>query len=270
MLRHLAYPFLVYRSIAYPFLVLSLIAVPCWLVFRLYRHRTRGQPLSFRREILLLTVVLYVAGLAAATLTPNRSSRMLAAGRGGIELHPDLAALTCSSPNLPTGSSARAFCVRNARGNVMLFFPLGILLPLLWRRLRFWRGIQIAIALSCSIELIQYLSSAWGSYRAADVNDVLLNTLGACLGLVLMLLLRLRQGTRPMFTACCARTRRYPWQLALGVRQPIQRETCPSLVPRSPSSTRSVITRDKGATSVVPGSSSDPSAFRVPPLRSSP
>ena len=198
MLRHLVYPFLVYRSIAYPFLVLSLIAVPCWLVFRLYRHRTRGQPLSVRREILLLTVVLYVAGLAAATLTPNRSSRMLAAGRGGIELHPDLAALTCSSPNLPMDSSARAFCVRNARGNVMLFFPLGILLPLLWRRLRFWRGILISIALSCSIELIQYFSSAWGSYRAADVNDVLLNTLGACLGLVVMALLRLRRGTRPI------------------------------------------------------------------------
>jgi glycopeptide antibiotics resistance protein len=79
----------------------------------------------------------------------------------------------------------------------MLFFPLGILMPLVWRRLRFWRGIQIAIALSISIELVQYLSSAWGSYRAADVNDVILNSLGACLGLVLMSLLRLRQSTRP-------------------------------------------------------------------------
>jgi glycopeptide antibiotics resistance protein len=197
MLRQLIYPFLPYRSLAFPILVLSLIVVPCWLAFRLYRHRTRGHPLSFPREILLLTFVLYLAGLAAVTLTPNRSSRLRAEGTGGIELQPNLASLTCSAAILPRGSTARGFCVRNARGNVLLFFPLGILMPLVWTHLRFWRGIQIAIALSFSIELVQYVSSAWGSYRSADVNDLILNVLGACLGLAFVSLLRLRQGTRP-------------------------------------------------------------------------
>jgi glycopeptide antibiotics resistance protein len=153
--------------------------------------------MSFHREILLLIFVVYLSGVAAATLTPNRSSRLIAEGKGRIELRPSLASLTCSSAFLPRGSSARAFCVQNARGNVILFFPLGILLPLVWRRLHFWTGIQIAISLSFSIELLQYLSSAWGSYRSADVNDVILNVLGACLGLALVSLLRLRQGTRP-------------------------------------------------------------------------
>ena len=196
MLRHLIYPFLPYRSFAFPILVLSSIVVPCWLVFRLYRHRTGAHSLSFQREILLLIVVLYLSGLAAATLTPNRSSRLIAEGKGRVELHPSLASLTCSSANLPRGSSARAFCLHNAKGNVMLFFPLGILIPLVWGHLRFWRGILIAIALSFSIELLQYLSNAWGSYRSADVNDVILNVLGACLGLALVSLLRLRLGTR--------------------------------------------------------------------------
>jgi glycopeptide antibiotics resistance protein len=197
MFRQLLYPFLPYRSLAFPILVLSSIVVPCWLVFRLYRHRTRGQPLSFPREILLLTFVVYLSGLAAVTLTPNRSSRLRAQGTGGIELHPSLASLTCSSATLPSGSSARGFCVRNARGNFLLFLPLGILLPLVWGRLRFWRGVQIAIALSFSIELIQYLSSALGTYRSADVNDFILNVLGACLGLALVSLLRLHPGSRP-------------------------------------------------------------------------
>jgi glycopeptide antibiotics resistance protein len=196
MLRQLIYPFLPYRSFAFPILVVSLIVVPCWLVFRLYRHRTGGHPLSFHREILLLTFVVYLSGLAAATLTPNRSSSLRAEGTGGIELHPSLASLTCSSAFLPRGSSARAFCVQNARGNVMLFFPLGLLIPLVWRHLRFWRGIQIAIALSIGIELVQYLSRAW-SYRSADVNDVVLNGLGACVGLALVFPLRLRQSARP-------------------------------------------------------------------------
>jgi glycopeptide antibiotics resistance protein len=196
MLRHLIYPLLPYRSFVVPILVLASIVVPCWLVFRVYRHRTGGLPLSWRREILLLIFVVYLSGLAAATLTPNRSSRLLAEGTGGIELHPNLASLTCSAAFLPRGSTARAFCVHNARGNFMLFFPLGILIPLVFTHLRFWRGIQIATALSVSIELLQYLSSAWGSYRSADVNDVILNVLGACLGLALVSLLRLRQGTR--------------------------------------------------------------------------
>ena len=189
MLGHLLYPFLPYRDIAFPFLVLSAITVPCWLVFRLYRLWAAEQRSSFQREVLLLTFVVYLSGVAAATLIPNHNSRSAAEAAVGVDLHPNLASLTCSSPLLPRGSKQRSFCMRNARGNVMLFLPLGVLLPLVWRRLRFWRGIQIGIAVSCGIELVQYFSRAW-SNRNADVNDVILNVLGACLGLVLVFLPR--------------------------------------------------------------------------------
>ena len=196
MIPKFLFPFLPYRSFFSPFLVLSAITVPCWLVFRLYRLRTPGHRLSFHREILLLTFVVYLSGLAVATLLPNHNSRLAAEAAVGIDLRPNLASLTCSSAILPRGSTARAFCVHNARGNVMLFIPLGILIPLVWRRLRFWSGVQIAIALSSSIELVQYLLRAWIN-RSADVNDVVLNVLGASLGLALVFLLRLRPGTRP-------------------------------------------------------------------------
>ncbi len=196
MIPRFLFPFLPYRSYAFPFLVLSAIVVPCWLVFRLYRLRTPGHRLSFPREILLLTFVVYLCGLAVATLIPNHNSRLAAEAAMGIDLRPNLASLTCSSAILPRGSTARAFCLHNAKGNVMLYFPLGILIPLVWRRLRFWRGIQIAVALSISIEIVQYFSRAW-SNRSVDVNDVILNVVGACLGLVLVSLLRLLQGSRP-------------------------------------------------------------------------
>lgn len=195
MIPRFLFPFLPYRSIVFPFLVLSAIAVPCWLVFRLYL-RTFVHRVSFRREILLLTFVVYLSGLAAATLIPNHTSRLVAEAAVGIDLHPSLASLTCSSASLPGGSTARAFCVRNARGNFVLFFPLGVLIPLVWRHLRFWSGILIAIALSVSIELFQYLSRALVN-RTADVNDVILNVLGASLGLALVFVLRLRRDTRP-------------------------------------------------------------------------
>jgi glycopeptide antibiotics resistance protein len=197
MLREIYYLFLPYRSFLAPFLTLCAIAVPVWLVFRLYRRRTSRHRVSLTRELILLTFVVYLVGLATATLTPNRSDRLLAVGRGGVELRPNLAALTCSSSTLPQGSRSQGFCMHNLRGNVALFFPLGLLIPLVWRRLRFWKGMQVAIALSLSIELVQYLSSAWGSYRAVDVNDVILNVLGAALGLAIMSILRLLQGPRP-------------------------------------------------------------------------
>jgi glycopeptide antibiotics resistance protein len=190
------YPLLPYRSMVFPFLVACAIVVPCWLIFRLYRRRNPGNRISFLREILLLIFVAYLACLAVATLTPNRSSRMLAAGRGGIQLRPNLASLTCSSASMPEGSTARGFCEHNARGNVMLFFPLGILIPLLWTHIRFRRGILIAIAVSISIEIVQYLSSSLGSYRAVDINDVVLNVIGASLGLMLVSVLRFRPRFR--------------------------------------------------------------------------
>lgn len=196
MFRHLLYPFLPYRSLILPILVVSAVVVPCWLAFRLHRARTTGHRPSLRREILLLIFVVYLSGLAAVTLEPNHPSREVAETMVGVELRPNLASLTCSSAFLPAGSTAQGFCVRNARGNALLFFPLGVLLPLIWRRLRFWKGLQIAIVLSCSIELVQYLSRAWGSYRSVDVNDVVLNVLGASLGLGLVSLLRLRRASR--------------------------------------------------------------------------
>jgi glycopeptide antibiotics resistance protein len=194
MMRLFVYPFLPYRSYFFPFLVLCAIAVPCWMVFRLYRVRTSGHGLSYRREILLLIFVVYLSGLATATLIPNRNSRSAAQAAMGIDLHPNLASLTCSSATLPRGSTARAFCLHNAKGNVMLFFPLGIFMPLVWKRVRFWSGIQIAIAVSVTIELVQYLSMGW-SNRNADVNDVVLNVFGAFLGLAIVFLLRLLRGT---------------------------------------------------------------------------
>jgi glycopeptide antibiotics resistance protein len=190
MVPRFLYPLLPYRSLLAPVLILTAIVIPCWLIFRLYRGWRGELRSSLKREMKLLALVAYCSGLVAVTLTPNSSSGVRAEGAGGIELRPNVASLTCSSPTVPRDSSARSFCVRNARGNVVLFLPLGILIPLVWPQLTFWAGIQIALVLSSSIEVIQYLSSAWGSYRAADINDVILNVAGAGLGLTLMFLLR--------------------------------------------------------------------------------
>jgi glycopeptide antibiotics resistance protein len=80
------------------------------------------------------------------------------------------------------------FEVRNLVGNLLLLLPLGIYGPILTPRLRSFGAILVAgVALSALIELGQLaVATAYGfPVRVADVDDVLLNTLGVLIGYVL-------------------------------------------------------------------------------------
>lgn len=62
--------------------------------------------------------------------------------------------------------------------NAVMFLPFGFFLPLLWSKCRRWHRTALAGFLtSLTIELTQLLS-----FRATDVDDLLMNTLGAVLG----------------------------------------------------------------------------------------
>ena len=75
------------------------------------------------------------------------------------------------------------FCLRNTLGNLALFLPLGILLPLVSNQFRtLKRVLLLVLCLSVSIETIQFVLRFFGNPRAVDIDDVILNTLGACLG----------------------------------------------------------------------------------------
>lgn len=83
---------------------------------------------------------------------------------------------------------------RNSLLNVLLFVPLGFLLPVLWKRFRsfLWTGL-FGLSFSLSIELLQLLT-----LRATDVNDLMTNSTGTILGWLLgRLVLRLFPSIRP-------------------------------------------------------------------------
>ena len=62
--------------------------------------------------------------------------------------------------------------------NVLMFVPLGLLLPAVWPYYRSWRRmILTGFSFSLSIELLQLFS-----WRLTDIDDLLTNTLGAVLG----------------------------------------------------------------------------------------
>jgi glycopeptide antibiotics resistance protein len=78
----------------------------------------------------------------------------------------------------------------NTLGNVALFLPLGVLLPLVSNRFRLLkRVLVVALCMSLSIEAIQFVLRFLGNPRAVDIDDVILNTLGGCLGFAVYKLL---------------------------------------------------------------------------------
>lgn len=67
----------------------------------------------------------------------------------------------------------------NIIGNVTMFIPSGIVLPIIYKELNsFWKAVGAGALLSLSIEILQLPFSV----RASDVDDLILNTVGVAIG----------------------------------------------------------------------------------------
>ena len=168
-----------------------LLALPLWLLARtLWQLRAEKSP-RLGRELLLAVFVLFLLGLASQTL----------GGHPPVDLR-DPAALWARAVqrwenghgiNLTPGYTVRSMLEKgshgqkiiNLAGNVVIFAPLGLLPPLLWRRCRhFWAALGLSAGVSCLIEFLQLFVG-----RSVDVDDVILNTLGGLLGYLLFCLI---------------------------------------------------------------------------------
>ena len=143
------------------------VLLPFGLLCR-YALRTGRAP-AVRHRPLLPLLGLYLFGVFHVT----GSGTLFDALRWKLEFRPEeISLLPFSDPDLNT-----VFCVLN----VLLFLPLGVLLPALWKRFRSpWHTLAYGSGLSLTVELSQLLNR-----RRTDVDDLLLNTLGALLGLLL-------------------------------------------------------------------------------------
>ena len=70
--------------------------------------------------------------------------------------------------------------------NVLLFVPLGLGLPFMWKKGSLWKTLLAGFCCTCFIELVQPFIA-----REGTLNDVVCNTLGTVLGALLYLLLKL-------------------------------------------------------------------------------
>ena len=75
----------------------------------------------------------------------------------------------------------RRLAIINLGGNVLMFVPLGFFLPTLWKSLRKWWKTWLAVLVIMLVIELAQLFSLRGTF---DVDDLILNLLGAAVGYV--------------------------------------------------------------------------------------
>lgn len=153
--------------------VVILAVMVVGLVYR--RHKKRygsDRPFPWRKTVLLLVLVAYLAVLSYATL-----QRLAGYGASGVSFH-----LFRAWREAWNNFSLTSWL--NILLNVAMFVPLGILLPVIWKNFRKWHWMLAAgLGLSLYVEVMQLV----GSRGIFDIDDLFANTLGAMMGFCLLM-----------------------------------------------------------------------------------
>ena len=74
----------------------------------------------------------------------------------------------------------------NVWGNILMFIPLGLYFANFMKQFHFWKVLGAIIGTSLSIEVLQYILKR----GASDIDDLLLNTVGGLIGIVIYLVFK--------------------------------------------------------------------------------
>ena len=152
--------------------VLALTCAALWLVIRLAMHAPLRRCAGEAVFIGYLAVMLYVTFFLPLPARPDDGSLWAAVNvvpaRTIVGIYRDYHKLV----------------IWELFGNVAMFVPLGLLLPLLSSRFRrFATTVAVGLSVSVGIELVQLaMLLTVIARRSVDIDDVMLNVLGACLG----------------------------------------------------------------------------------------
>ena len=129
------------------------------------------------RRILTLALVVYLAIVAWGTLGPDPGNEVNAVGRQVKSAEQVVRGE--EAPVTPRGTSPNfGRLTSEDLGNVMLFIPFGVLVPMRFARLKWWT-VPLGSALSAGIELTQLV---FLPHRTAEWRDWVWNSTGAIVG----------------------------------------------------------------------------------------
>ncbi|QYY42002.1 VanZ family protein [Aneurinibacillus thermoaerophilus] len=137
---------------------------------------------SKRRIIFIFIFIVYILSVIYITILSKYSFQLPQDQR-----YPNLTITLFSELN----AQSRTYLLKNYLGNVVLFLPFSILFILIKKQSTFKvRTILLTLAsgiiFSLFIETIQYYTG----YGIFDINDLILNTLGTLIGILLLRILK--------------------------------------------------------------------------------
>ena len=141
-----------------------------WLLIRRGTLRRR----SNFHEGALAAFALYAAAVLSLTFLPLSSWKFwFSPNPSYYEFNSNLLAMLRGE--YTTGAWGKTMLI----ANVLMFIPLGFLMPVLWRQ-KWWQTLLISLAATLGIELIQPFFA-----RSFDIDDIVLNFAGGVFGLLL-------------------------------------------------------------------------------------
>ncbi|MBU3192463.1 VanZ family protein [Clostridium algidicarnis] len=184
---------------------LVVFVIPLYLIvlgITIFKKKKKGEKIDFFREIVKFGFGLYIIALIGVTLFPIRigyGRQAITMINMGINYIP-FKSIIYDIRQIGIGSFSVRFQIKllimNVLGNFILLIPIGFLTPILWKKVNSLKDIVIVgFLVSLSIELLQLLENflSIGFFRVVDVDDLILNVLGAVFGyMAYQVILRLK------------------------------------------------------------------------------
>lgn len=161
-----------------PFIPTEIVFAAVWILIRA-AIAVKNRKLDIKRELMLLLMYINLAVLLRITFFPMQIYN-------GRVLPLELDTANVFPPRINWIPFVNILdyidpidILLNIAGNVMIFIPSGIILPILYKRLNsFWKVTAAGILMSLCIEILQLPFAV----RASDVDDLILNTAGVMAG----------------------------------------------------------------------------------------
>lgn len=132
------------------------------IIFILQRTLFKGR--SFKQKVMTMLFAIYLSVVFSAVGIPNVSTLTFDLSLNII-------------PVIDIVSSPADY-MENTVLNIILFIPIGFMLPIIWERFRFVKNtVLLGLGMSISVELLQIFT-----YRLTDIDDLVTNTIGTLIG----------------------------------------------------------------------------------------
>ena len=158
----------------------------CYSIARLAQAKRCKRQLNFPQECIRASFVAYISGIASQLFAPvGRIWMEMEGGYRHINIRLLLRENRCNlipfrtlwaqlTGNLPLDSEDIYIGRLNILFNLLVFLPLGVFLPVLFRKEQKWYFVSItAVGISALTQVVKYLVG-----RTADIDDILLNVIG--------------------------------------------------------------------------------------------